>query len=82
MPLVEQSAPPSCAVAEEYGSRTHQGLLATPTRFEVWPAHRGATPFLRMQIPAGECTEARERPPDFSAMDFPDAGDARHAPAA
>ncbi len=33
-------------VAEEYGSRTHQGLLAAPTRFEVWPMHRHATLFL------------------------------------
>ncbi len=32
-------------MAEEYGSRTHQGLLATPTRFEVWPAHRDTTLF-------------------------------------
>ena len=36
---------PRAAVAEEYGSRTHQGLLAAPTRFEVWPAHRDATLF-------------------------------------
>lgn len=38
--------------AEERGSRTHQGLLATPAGFEVRPLHQESVLFLVMRIAA------------------------------